>query len=118
MLGIDAREGRVATDGWLETSDTSAVELAQQFDDEPLAANDLHRHRHRRHARRAQLAAMREMRQAVRMPVIASGGVTTADDVASLAEAGVAGCIIGRSLYEGQLTIRDALAGCRKHRTT
>ncbi len=109
VLGIDARDGLVATDGWLETSNTSAVELAKQFDAEPVAAliyTDI--------ATDGMLAgpnvpAMREMQQAVRIPVIASGGVTTAADVASLAKAGLAGCIIGRSLYEGRLTIRDAI---------
>ena len=54
------------------------------------------------------VSAMREMQQAVRLPVIASGGVTTADDVSKLAAAGLAGCIIGRSLYEGRITIRSA----------
>jgi phosphoribosylformimino-5-aminoimidazole carboxamide ribotide isomerase len=110
ILGLDARGGRVATDGWLETSDTSAVELARQFDDEPLAAivyTDI--------ATDGMLAgpnlgAIREMQAAVRLPIIASGGVTTASDVAQLAALGVAGCIIGRSLYEGKLTLKDALA--------
>jgi phosphoribosylformimino-5-aminoimidazole carboxamide ribotide isomerase len=49
------------------------------------------------------------MQAAVNLPVIASGGVTTADDVAELAAAGLAGCIIGRALYEGSLTMADAL---------
>jgi phosphoribosylformimino-5-aminoimidazole carboxamide ribotide isomerase len=56
------------------------------------------------------LEAMAEMNDAVAIPVIASGGVTTAEDVRQLAKIGVAGCIIGRSLYEGQLTLADALA--------
>jgi phosphoribosylformimino-5-aminoimidazole carboxamide ribotide isomerase len=110
ILGLDARGGRVATDGWLETIDTSAVELARQFDDQPLAAivyTDI--------ATDGMLAgpnlgAIREMQAAVRLPIIASGGVTTASDVAQLAALGVAGCIIGRSLYEGKLTLKDALA--------
>jgi phosphoribosylformimino-5-aminoimidazole carboxamide ribotide isomerase len=55
------------------------------------------------------VAAMREMRDAVRLPVIASGGVTTAADVARLAAAQLAGCIIGRALYEGKLTLFEAL---------
>jgi phosphoribosylformimino-5-aminoimidazole carboxamide ribotide isomerase len=52
---------------------------------------------------------MAHMQAAVEVPVIASGGVTTADDVARLAKAGLAGCIIGRALYEGTLTLADAL---------
>jgi phosphoribosylformimino-5-aminoimidazole carboxamide ribotide isomerase len=54
--------------------------------------------------------AMAEMQASVDVPVIASGGVTTADDVARLAAAGMAGCIIGRTLYEGKLTLEAALA--------
>jgi phosphoribosylformimino-5-aminoimidazole carboxamide ribotide isomerase len=109
VLGIDARDGRVATDGWLETSSMPAVDLARQFDGEPLAAiiyTDI--------AKDGMLAgpnvaAMQDMQRAVRLPVIASGGVTSADDVAQLAAAGMAGCIIGRALYEGKLTLAEAL---------
>jgi len=109
VLGIDARDGRVATDGWLETTSMPAVDLARQFDNEPLAAiiyTDI--------AKDGMLAgpnvaAMQEMQRAVRLPVIASGGVTSADDVAQLAAAGMAGCIIGRALYEGKLTLAEAL---------
>ncbi|MEN1680688.1 MAG: 1-(5-phosphoribosyl)-5-[(5-phosphoribosylamino)methylideneamino]imidazole-4-carboxamide isomerase [Planctomycetota bacterium] len=109
VLGIDARDGRVATDGWLETSDLGAVDLAKQFSDAPLAAivyTDI--------ATDGMLAgpnveAMREMQQSVAVPVVASGGVTTAADVQALAAAGLAGCIIGRALYEGTLTIESAL---------
>ena len=54
--------------------------------------------------------AMADMVAAVTTPVIASGGVTTAADVTQLVATGVAGCIIGRSLYEGTLTLSDALA--------
>jgi phosphoribosylformimino-5-aminoimidazole carboxamide ribotide isomerase len=113
VLGIDARDGRAATDGWLNTSDVSAIDLACQFAAEPLAAiiyTDI--------ATDGMLAgpnvnAMAEMQGSVDIPVIASGGVTTAGDVARLAEAGLAGCIIGRALYEGTLTIRDALRAAR-----
>lgn len=109
VLGIDARDGRVATDGWLETSQVEATELARQFADEPLAAivyTDI--------ATDGMLAgpnvsALAEMQAAVDVPVIASGGVTTADDVARLAAIPMAGCIIGRALYEGRLTIAAAL---------
>ena len=56
------------------------------------------------------IQAIEEMQQASELPVIASGGVTTADDVTRLAQIGVAGCIIGRTLYEGKLTIAAALS--------
>ncbi len=110
VLGIDARDGRVATDGWLSTSRTSAVELAEQFAGEPIAAlvyTDI--------ATDGMLTgpnveAMRQMKQAVEWPVVASGGVSSADDVARLAEAHMDGCIIGRALYEGNLDLPAALA--------
>ncbi len=108
-LGIDARGGRVATDGWLETSETSAVALAQQFASQPLAAlicTDI--------ASDGMLAgpniqAMQAVARAVDKPVIASGGVTTIADVTALAVAEMDGCIIGRALYEGRIDLFDAL---------
>jgi phosphoribosylformimino-5-aminoimidazole carboxamide ribotide isomerase len=108
-LGIDARNGQVATDGWLETSDVSAVAMARQFDDEPVAALIYTDIATDGMLQGPNLPAMREMAAAVRLPVIASGGVSSADDVGKLAETGVAGCIIGRALYENRLTIAEAL---------
>ena len=108
-LGIDARDGRVAVEGWLETSDMAATALAQQFDDEPIAAiiyTDIARDGM---LDGPNLEGMAEMKQAVTTPVIASGGVTRAEDVQQLAELDIDGCIIGRSLYEGTLTLREAL---------
>ena len=110
VLGIDARDGMVATDGWLETSSTPATELADTFRDSPLAAivyTDI--------ATDGMLAgpnlkAMAEMQAAVDVPVVASGGVTTAENVADLAKAGLAAAIIGRALYAGTITLPDALA--------
>jgi phosphoribosylformimino-5-aminoimidazole carboxamide ribotide isomerase len=109
-VGIDARDGRVASEGWLETSEVAATELARSLASEPIAAviyTDI--------ARDGMMSgpnvqAMAEMRRAVSAPIIASGGVTIADDVRRLAEAGMDGCIIGRALYEGSLTLAEALA--------
>jgi len=110
VLGIDARGGQVATDGWLETSSLAATEVAGQFADEPLAAivyTDI--------ATDGMMAgpnfhAMAEMQAAVKLPVVASGGVTTIDDVIGLARIPMAGCIIGRALYEGAITLPEAMA--------
>ncbi len=110
VLGIDAKEGRVATDGWLETSGVSAVELARQFADMPLCAINYTDISTDGMMTGPNVEAMVEMKQAVEIPVIASGGVTTAEDVARLARAGLDGCIIGRALYEESLTLPEALA--------
>jgi phosphoribosylformimino-5-aminoimidazole carboxamide ribotide isomerase len=108
-LGIDARNRRVATDGWLNTSHTDAIEFAHQFHDAPVAAiiyTDI--------SKDGMMAgpnftAIAEMHDAVKIPVIASGGVTTVDDIRQLAALGIAGCIIGRTLYDGRLTIAEAI---------
>jgi phosphoribosylformimino-5-aminoimidazole carboxamide ribotide isomerase len=113
VLGIDARDGMVATDGWLKTSQTPAIDLARQFEGEPLAAiiyTDIARDGM---MAGPNVAAMRAMREAVPLPVVASGGVSSAADVGALAAAAMAGCIIGRALYEGKLTLADALAAAR-----
>ncbi len=109
VAGVDARNGRVATDGWLETSDVAATQLATTLAQLPLAGivyTDI--------AKDGMMTgpnfeAMRQMSEAVEVPVIASGGVTTKEDVRQLAEIPMAGCIIGRTLYEGKLTMAEAL---------
>ncbi|MCA9267813.1 MAG: 1-(5-phosphoribosyl)-5-[(5-phosphoribosylamino)methylideneamino]imidazole-4-carboxamide isomerase [Planctomycetales bacterium] len=114
VLGIDARDGRVATDGWLETSDMSAAELARAFDDEPLAAIVYTDIATDGMLQGPNVAAMGEMAQAVDTPVIASGGVTTREDIRRLKAVGVAGCIVGRALYEGKLTVAQAIAAANE----
>ncbi len=109
-VGIDAKDGRVATDGWLEVSSVQATDLVKTLDPLALAAviyTDI--------AKDGMMAgpnfsAMADMKRSSRHAVVASGGVTTADDVKKLMELGLDGCIIGRTLYEGQLTIPEALA--------
>ncbi len=112
-LAIDARNGRVATEGWRQMSEAAAADLAGEFAGEPIAAviyTDI--------AADGMLAgpnfaAMAEMQAAVELPVIASGGVANKEDVARLAAIPMAGCIIGRALYEGTLTLPDALAAAQ-----
>src|SRR3954463_2883672 len=112
-LGIDARDGFVATDGWLQTSSTPAIDLVKQFEMEPVAAiiyTDIARDGM---LAGPNLAAMQTMKQATRLPVVASGGVTTVADVAALSSIRMDGAIIGRALYEGKLSLADALAASR-----
>jgi phosphoribosylformimino-5-aminoimidazole carboxamide ribotide isomerase len=110
VLGLDARGGRVATDGWLHTSEQSALDIARRCETWPLAAlvyTDI--------GKDGMLAGpaveeTAELAAAISVPVIASGGVTTLADVSCLASRGIAGCIIGRALYEGQIDLSAALA--------
>jgi len=110
VLGIDAREGRVATAGWLEVSEKPALEFARECAAFPLVAliyTDISRDGM---MAGPNLQAQAEMVGAVPIPVIASGGVTTVDDARRLAQIGLAGCIIGRALYEGRINLREAIA--------
>ena len=109
VLGIDALDGLVATDGWLKTSRVAATELARQFAGEPLRAIVYTDIATDGMLLGPNLPAMAEMQAAVDLPVIASGGITTRDDVCRLAAVPMAGCIIGRALYEGALALSDAL---------
>lgn len=113
-LGLDARDGFVATNGWLETSRVRATDLARQFQEVGTAAiiyTDIARDGMMAGPNFEGVAAVVD---AVSVPVIASGGVTTREDVRQLAQIGVAGCIIGRTLYEGKLTIADALSAAKQ----
>jgi phosphoribosylformimino-5-aminoimidazole carboxamide ribotide isomerase len=109
VLGIDARQGRVATEGWLRDSDRPALDLARQCAAWPLAAiiyTDISRDGM---LEGPNVEASAELAAAVSVPVIASGGVTTCDDLARLACTGLAGCIIGRALYEGRIDLAAAI---------
>lgn len=114
-LGLDARNGMVATEGWLQTSRVSAVELARQLAREPIAAIIYTDIETDGMLSGPNLSALAEMAAAVDLPVIASGGVTTIDDIARLCEMPIAGCIIGRALYQGNLKLTDALARAAEH---
>jgi phosphoribosylformimino-5-aminoimidazole carboxamide ribotide isomerase len=109
-LGIDARNGLVATDGWLQTSRVAATDLARQLAAEPIAAIIYTDIGADGMLTGPNLAAQAEMQRAVQTPVIASGGVASAADVARLAAIPMAGCIVGRALYEDKLTLAAALA--------
>jgi phosphoribosylformimino-5-aminoimidazole carboxamide ribotide isomerase len=110
VLGLDARGGFVATDGWLSTSSTAATALARQVESAPLAAvvyTDI--------AKDGMMGgpnfdALAEMRDAVKLPVIASGGVCDAEHVRCLAGMGLFGCIIGRALYEGRVNLSEVIS--------
>lgn len=112
-VGIDARDGRVAVAGWVDQTEISAVDLARRFEDAGVAAlivTDIGRDG-RKLGVNVDLCGL--VADAVHTPVIASGGVTGVSDIAALrARPGrpIHGAVIGRALYEGDLSARDALA--------
>jgi phosphoribosylformimino-5-aminoimidazole carboxamide ribotide isomerase len=108
-LGIDVKDGRVAVEGWLKVSDRSAVELAKRCAGWHLAAliyTDISRDGM---MGGPNFEALAELSSTVQLPIIASGGTTTLEDVRRLAKLGLAGCIIGRALYEGRLRLAEAI---------
>ena len=113
VVGIDARQGRVAVKGWLETTSMNAVELAKRCESDGAARiiyTDISRDGTREGVN---VDETLKIARAVKIPVIASGGVSTLDDVRKLLpleKEGVEGVIVGRALYAGVFTIVDALA--------
>lgn len=113
VLGIDARGGRVAVEGWAEVSEITATELARRFEDAGAAAivyTDIDRDGA---LQGANVAATRALAEAVATPVIASGGVASLDDIAAfhaIADSGIEGVISGRALYDGRIDPASALA--------
>jgi|SwirhisoilCB3_FD_contig_101_619036_length_976_multi_3_in_0_out_0_1 phosphoribosylformimino-5-aminoimidazole carboxamide ribotide isomerase len=108
VLGLDARNGRVATEGWLDVSSVEAVTLAEQFDALPLAAVVYTDIACDGMLQGPNLSATEALARRLRAPVIASGGVGSLDDVGQLATLPIAGCIVGRALYEGRFRLSEA----------
>ncbi|MBR9802454.1 1-(5-phosphoribosyl)-5-[(5-phosphoribosylamino)methylideneamino]imidazole-4-carboxamide isomerase [bacterium] len=120
-LGLDARDSMVATAGWLEVSQTSALELARQFTGLPVAAviyTNIANDGMMQGVDEGTLKDLAEL-AGLKLPVIASGGVTTIDDVKRLLEIqqqapDLNGAIIGRALYEGTINLPEAIAISQK----
>ena len=112
VLGLDARDGRVAVRGWLETSPLTAVAVAQRHQGLPLAGIVYTDIATDGMLAGPNLAALEEMIGAVKLPVVASGGIATAEDLRQVARIGAGGCIVGRALYDGGLSLADAALAC------
>ncbi len=113
VLGLDARGATLATEGWLDQGGQDILTFARQAADVPIAAivyTDI--------SKDGMLAGPNLERtarlvSAVDVPIVAAGGVTTAEDVKHLKSIGTAGAIIGRALYEGSITLAEALAAAQ-----
>ncbi len=112
VVGIDARDGLVAIEGWTETTRIKAVDLARRFEDCGVAAinfTDIHRDGMETGPN---IEATRHIAEAVSIPVVASGGVSTIEDIKKLMPleaVGVVGVITGRALYSGSLSLKAAI---------
>lgn len=113
VVAVDARNGMVATHGWADVSNVPVVELARRFEDAGVASilfTDVGRDGL---LKGVNLEATRELALKCGLPVIASGGVASRDDIIALAEVasdGIEGVITGRAIYDGRLELEDALA--------
>lgn len=115
IVGIDAKNGLVATDGWATVSDVRASDLARRFENDGVSAivyTDIDRDGM---MQGVNVAATVAMAQASSIPVIASGGISNLDDIRALngvAKEGILGAITGRAIYEGTLDVREAQQLC------
>jgi phosphoribosylformimino-5-aminoimidazole carboxamide ribotide isomerase len=113
VVGIDARKGRVAIEGWTQTTDIRAIDLARQFEDCGVAAinfTDIHRDGMQTGPN---IEETRQLAEAVRIPIVASGGVSTLEHIRSLlplSKSGIIGVITGKALYSGTLNLKEAIA--------
>ncbi|WP_209597819.1 1-(5-phosphoribosyl)-5-[(5-phosphoribosylamino)methylideneamino]imidazole-4-carboxamide isomerase [Ruegeria sp. HKCCSP351] len=110
-VGIDARNGMVATKGWAEETNVQVTDLARSFEDAGVAAiiyTDINRDGA---MQGPNIEATAALAQAVSIPVIASGGVSSLDDLIALRDCGVAlnGAISGRALYDGAIDLAEAI---------
>jgi len=119
IVGLDAKDGLVATDGWAEVSSLLATELAKRFEQDGVSSivyTDISRDGM---MQGVNVDATVAMAKASGLPVIASGGVTNMDDIRALnavADAGILGAITGRAIYEGELDLAEAQRYCDDNR--
>ena len=111
IVGLDAKDGKVAIDGWSKLSNHSAIDMAQRFEQDGVEAivfTDI--------GRDGMMSGVNtdstvELARSIHIPVIASGGITSIDDIRALCavtDEGIAGAITGRALYEGTLDLAAA----------
>jgi phosphoribosylformimino-5-aminoimidazole carboxamide ribotide isomerase len=112
VIGIDAKNGMVAVEGWTETTSVTAIDLAKQFENTGVAAinfTDIHRDGMQTGPN---IEATKALAESISIPVVASGGVSTIKDIENLlniTDSGIIGVICGRSLYEGTLDLSEAM---------
>ncbi len=117
IVGIDAKKGLVATDGWAEVTEVKAADLAKRFESDGVSSivyTDIDRDGM---MQGVNVEATLAMAKASSIPVIASGGITNMDDIVALnkvADQGILGAITGRAIYQGTLDVAEAQLVCDK----
>lgn len=113
IVGLDAKDGKVATEGWSKLSKHDVIDMAKRFEDDGVEAivyTDISRDGM---MQGVNVEATLKMAQAINIPVIASGGITSMDDLKALskvADEGIMGAITGRAIYEGKIDLKEAQA--------
>jgi phosphoribosylformimino-5-aminoimidazole carboxamide ribotide isomerase len=118
MVSLDARDNRIAVEGWTELSDLDPIDLARPYEDwgvQAIIFTDISRDGTQKGP---SLPSTRRLVQATTLPVIAAGGIATLDDVQALAALegqGLMGMITGRAIYSGTLDLREAIGWLKKN---
>lgn len=118
IVGLDAKDGKIAVDGWSKLSKHDLIDLAQQFENDGVEAflyTDITRDGM---LSGVNIEATRELAESVRIPVIVAGGLTGLDDVKAvceIADSGIIGVVTGRAIYEGTLDFAQGLELVRKY---
>lgn len=118
IVGLDAKDGKIAVDGWSKLSKHDLIDLAQQFENDGVEAflyTDITRDGM---LSGVNIEATRELAESIRIPVIAAGGLTGLDDVKAvceIADSGIIGVVTGRAIYEGTLDFAQGLELVRKY---
>ncbi len=111
IVGLDAKNGKVATEGWSKMSHHDVIDMAKHFENDGVAAiiyTDISKDGM---MQGASVESTKALAEAIRIPVIASGGVSSLDDIRALCEvqdSGITGAIIGRALYDGAIDLAEA----------
>ena len=115
VLGLDARDGRIATRGWTETGETTITQMAEKVNDWPLAAIVYTDIACDGMLTGPNIETTRQLAERCSVPVIASGGVGRLEDIQNLAALPIRGIIVGRALYENKFTLKQALTAVKNN---
>ncbi|HOV51847.1 MAG TPA: HisA/HisF-related TIM barrel protein, partial [Methanothrix sp.] len=117
MVALDVKKGDVTTQGWQKTLGRKAVELGRLFEEKGAGSILFTNIDVEGQQKGIDVQPTRALVQAVEIPVVAAGGVTSIEDVLALRDAGAAGAVAGTAIYTGKLSVRRTLEALRRQRT-